>query len=77
MDVQADSLFEAAICGLRLLKQDGWVDAIGPATRVQVEVREPVAKHTVTVLQLQRWLAGASASPNEQVKKDRLKAMLR
>jgi len=42
-----------------------------------VEVREPATRHSVTVLQLERWLAGASVSPNEQVKKNQLKAMMK
>jgi hypothetical protein len=40
-------------------------------------VREPATIHTVTLLQIERWLTGATISPNERVKKDRLKSMLR
>lgn len=37
---------------------------------------QPVTKHVVTLTQTQRWLDGATQSPNERVKKDRLKRLL-
>jgi hypothetical protein len=76
VDVQAESLFEAAILGLQILRRDTWVEQIGPSTRLEVEVREPVTRHVVTLLQVQRWLDGATPSPNERVRKDRLKQIL-
>ncbi len=63
--------------GLAVLKKDGWTPAIGSAARIEVEIREPVTKHTITLVQIQRWLQGATISPNERVKKDRLKELLR
>ena len=45
--------------------------------KIEVEVRDPATKHTVTLQQIERWLSGATISPNERVKKDRLKAMLK
>lgn len=74
--VSAESLFEAAILGLAALKKDGWTDPIGPATGLEIEVRPPSVRHTVTVIQIERWLQGATVSPNERVKKDRLKSLL-
>jgi hypothetical protein len=41
-----------------------------------VAVYEPVVKHTLTVEQVERWLDGATSSPHEKVKKDRLKGMM-
>jgi len=76
VEVLADSLFEAAALGLRVLKDDGWTEPIGGSTRIQVEVREPVTRHVVTLMQIQRWLDGATQSPHEWVKKDRLKRLL-
>src|SRR5437762_4644236 len=76
-EVAADSLFEAAVLAIQILKRDGSItDTIGAATKLEVEVREPATKHTGTMLQIQRWLDGATPSPNERVKKDRLKALL-
>ncbi len=75
-EVLAGSLFEAAVLGLSVLKKEGWCGDFGPATRLEVTVREPEVKHEVTVLQLQRWLDGASVSPAEQVKKLKLKQLI-
>jgi hypothetical protein len=76
VEVVAESLFEAAAMGLAALKKDGWTNPIGPAARLEVEVRETVVRHILTVAQIERWLQGATASPNERVKKDRLRALL-
>jgi hypothetical protein len=76
VEVAAESLFEAAVLGLQILKSDAWSAEIGPASRLEVEVREPITKHTVTLLQIERWVNGATFSPNEKVKRERLKAML-
>ena len=76
VEVAAESLFEAAVLGLQILKKDGWSAEIVPASRLEVEVREPATKHTVTPLQIERWVNGATFSPNEKVKRDRLKELL-
>jgi hypothetical protein len=76
VEVVADSLFEAAALGLQVLRTDGWTEPIGGSTRIEVEVRQPVTKHAVTLMQIQKWLDGATQSPNERVKKDRLKRLL-
>ncbi len=76
VDVLAESLFEAAALGLAALKKDGWTDPIGSATRLEVEVRPPAVKHAVSVMQIQRWLQGATTSPNERVRKERLTRLL-
>jgi hypothetical protein len=78
VEVVAESLYEAAVIGVQILRKDEWVDqGIGVATKIEVEVREPATKHTVTLSQIERWLNGATISPNERVKKDRLKGILR
>lgn len=77
VEVQAESLFEAAVLAIQILRKEGWTDPIGVSTRIEVEVREPVTRHTLTLLQVERWLNGASTSPNERIKKDRLKGLLK
>jgi hypothetical protein len=52
------------------------VENVGPATRLEIQVKEPVVRHEVSVQQVQRWLDGASVSPNEMVKKRKLKDLL-
>ena len=77
VEVLADSLFEAAAQGLKLLRDEGWLqDKPGPATRLEIRVKSPEVIHQVSVQQITRWLDGASISPNEMVRKHRLKALL-
>src|SRR6266550_6261134 len=49
VEVTADSLYEAAIVGFSLLKQDGWVDPVAPGTRLEVQVRHPATTHSVSL----------------------------
>jgi hypothetical protein len=76
VEVQAESLFEAGALGLSALKKDAWTEGIGPGTHLEVRVHEPAVTHTLSLQQLKRWLEAATISPNEKVRKDRLKSML-
>lgn len=76
VDVTAESLFEAAALALTTFRTDRWTETVGPATKLEVEVRNPAVRHSVSVLQIQRWIQGATSSPNERVKKDRLARLL-
>ena len=53
----------------RGLKQDGWVEGLGPGTRLEIQVRHPSANHVVSVQQLKRWMNGLPGSPVETLKK--------
>jgi hypothetical protein len=75
-DVEAESLYEAAVQGIRRLNQDPWIERIGPGTKLEIEVREPSVKHVLSVEQVERWLAGATANPTEATKKKKLKLLL-
>ena len=74
--VEAESLYEAAVQGIRRLNQDPWIERIGPGTKLEIEVREPSTKHVLSVDQVERWLAGATANPTEATKKKKLKLLL-
>jgi hypothetical protein len=50
---------------------------IGPATRVEVEVRVTTTRHIVSIGQIQRWTEGAAVGTPERLKRERLKVMLR
>jgi hypothetical protein len=76
VEVTAESLYEAAVLALSVLKKHGWVDPIGPATELQVQVREPPVTHSVSVFQLKRWVEGIAVSPDELLRKNRLKTLL-
>jgi hypothetical protein len=73
VEVQAESLYEAAALGLSRLRKDGWIEGLGPATRLVIEVREPATRHTLSVQQLQRWVNGTTSSPVETLRRAKLK----
>jgi hypothetical protein len=76
VDVEAESLYEAVVFAVRRFREDRWTEPIGAATVLDVEAREPATKHSISLQQLERWLGGATASPNEAAKKAKLKMML-
>jgi hypothetical protein len=75
-EVEAESLYEAAVLGIRLLNDDPWLEKIGSATVLEVEVRNPGTTHAISLQQVERWLAGATTNPNEASKKVKLKMLL-
>lgn len=76
VDVEAETLYEAAGLGLARLKRDGWIEGLGPGTRLEIDVRAPGTRHSLTVQQLQRWVEGVTASPQEVLRRARVKQML-
>ena len=76
VEVTAETLFEAAAEAAGLLCKNAWVGVVGPATKFEVKVQEPAVVHHVTMQQLMRWLDGATPSPNEMVRKKKLKERL-
>jgi hypothetical protein len=76
VEVTADTLYEAAVLGLKGLKKSPWIEAVAPATRLEIQVMEPTAVHVLLVAQLMRWLEGGATNPADLVKKKRLKELL-
>src|SRR3954451_10829732 len=76
VEVSADSLYEAAIVGFSLLKHDGWVDPVAPGTQLEIQVTNPATTHCVSLAQLRRWVEGIAVSPDETLRKRRLKTLL-
>ena len=68
VDVEAETLFEAAALGLARLKKDGWIEGLGPGTRLEIHVREPGSHHVLTVQQVERRINSVNASPGETLK---------
>jgi len=66
----------AAALGVSALRKSGWADAIAPGTELEIQVREPATSHRLTVGQIQRWCDGVAVSPDETLKKRRLKQLL-
>ena len=61
---------------VRRFRNDPWIEHVGNATVLDMEIREPSTKHAITLQQVERWLAGATTNPNEAVKKAKLKNLL-
>jgi hypothetical protein len=76
VEVQAESLYEAAVMAVAAFRTDPWLERVGPSTVLDIEVREPGTKHAISLQQVERWLAGATTNPSEATKKARLKMML-
>jgi hypothetical protein len=76
VDVEAETLYEAAGLGLARLKKDGWIEGLGPGSRLEIHVREPSTLHTLSVQQLNRWIDGVTTSPAEVLRRARVKQLL-
>ncbi len=76
IDLEAETVYEAAIRGVHLLKKDGWIDNIGPGTELEILVREPAKRHVVTIDQLRRWCDAITPSPAETIQRGKLKMLL-
>jgi hypothetical protein len=77
VEVTADSLYEAVVQGLRVFRQNDWVDDIGRGqTTVSVVVRHPVVEHKVRVQDFERWLESQGRTPAEVSLKGRLRNLL-
>jgi hypothetical protein len=76
--VPAESLYEAAIEAMAAFRRGVFAEmTFGPATPLRILVRAPEEEHVVTVGKVMSWLDGGARSPNEQVKKNRLRERLR
>lgn len=76
VEVVAESIYEAAALGVAALRNTAWADAIAPGAELEVQVREPATSHRLTVGQIRRWCDGVAVSPDETLKKHRLKQLL-
>ena len=76
VDVEAESLYEAAVIGIQRLSEDPWGERIGVGAQIEVVVREPGSRHVLSLKQVERWLASAAANPLEATKKAKLKMIL-
>ena len=73
VEVEAESLYEAAALAIRTFRQPDCEP--GPLTTLEVQVRTS-AVHTITPKKIRDWLNGGAKSPKEAVIKDRLRALL-
>lgn len=73
VEVEAESLFEAAAMTMRTFKQQNCEP--GLITKLEVEIRS-VVTHTITPKRVHQWLEGGAKSPKEAVMKERLRELL-
>jgi len=73
VEVEADSLFEAAALAVRTFKQHDCTP--GELSKLEVEIRSSIT-HTVTLKKIRSWLQGGAKTPKEAVIKERLRALL-
>jgi hypothetical protein len=77
VEVAAGALYEAAVLALAEFRGCGFTEAtFGTGTRLTIKVKAPETEHMVSVGRLYSWLDCVGKSPNEQVSKSRLKAIL-
>ena len=77
VEVLADTLFEAAALALKAMAQAEFIEPNpGAASRLDIEVRQPSVTHSVTVGQVQRWIASGSSDPRVATRKARLAELL-
>ena len=74
-EVQAESLYEAAVEGIRAISEQ-WGQEPGAMTPIVVEVKPPPVAHQLTLRQIHSWLESTSAGPRDAVMKQRLKERL-
>jgi hypothetical protein len=75
VQVTADTLFEAAALAVYAFRKDGFTDFVSNV--FEIEVREPVVKHQVSIGQIKKWLDGNVSDPRERIRREKLKAMVR
>lgn len=75
VEVMAESLYEAAVLAIKAFHSQDWGQPPGRASRLQIEVLQPVVKHELSVAKVQDWLT-SSGSPREVVQKARLREIL-
>jgi hypothetical protein len=75
VEVTAESLYEAAVLAVTRFRQDIWGEAISSGTKLDIEIRDAATTHSITLQQVERWLA-SPGSPYEASRKARLKLML-
>jgi hypothetical protein len=74
--VDAESVYEAATIALSWLTKDDWAEVVAPGMELEVQVREPATRHTVTVSQISHWCDGVAVSPDEVRRRKRVKELL-
>jgi len=73
VEVDAQSLYEAAVLAIRTFRQHNCEP--GQAAQLEVEVRSSVI-HSITPMKVRAWLNGGARTPSEAVIKERLRSLM-
>ena len=73
VEVEAASLYEAAVVAMKTFKQHDCEP--GLITKLEVEIRSSVT-HTITPKKVHEWLNGGARTPKDAVLKERLRGLL-
>jgi hypothetical protein len=76
VEVTAETLYEAAAAAFSVFRESEWVNVIGPNSELQVAVKNPETTHRVTIDQIRRWCDGVAVSPEEVLKRRRVKVLI-
>jgi hypothetical protein len=76
VEITADSLFEAAVLGLKALRSADLKEPPSRTSVFEIEVRQPTTRHRVSLVQVAQWLNGPASSPRESMKKMHLRKLL-
>jgi hypothetical protein len=77
VEVTADSLYEAVAQGLRVFRENDWINEIGRGqTMITVAVAHPEVQHKVRIQDFERWLESQGLTPAEVSLKGRLRELL-
>ena len=73
VEVEAQSLYEAAVLAIKVFRQHDCEPR--EANQLEIEVRSSVV-HTLTIRKIHDWLNGGAKTPKEAVTKERLRGIL-
>jgi len=74
VDVIAESVYEAALLGVKAIRQNSSADP-EPLAPIDVQVKLPTVQQTVAMKQVREWLSGTSRHPSERALKERLRLL--
>lgn len=77
IEVEAESLYEAAVAGLDALQRDSWTPAfVGDATPITVTMPDTGVTHTLRVQSIKAWVARTAGTPKEMLARRHLRERL-
>jgi hypothetical protein len=76
IDVTAETLYEAAATASAAMNKEEWSEPIAPGTPIEIQVREPATTHTLSIAQIRHWCDGIAVSPDEVLRRQRVKSLV-